>query len=303
MTLYSKKKAPSPCHCAMTDEVTAFAPAKLNLALHVTGQRDDGYHLLDSLVGFASVGDCIRVRRSRQTRISVSGPFGAQVPTDGRNLVAKAAALLDVCAEIHIEKNLPVASGIGGGSADAAAAIRALTTLFNIPVPGRDAILTLGADVPVCMLEDAARMQGIGDHLTPMGGLSGSLILVNPGDAVSTASVFAGLASKTNPGLGFPMPDTFENSWVDWLARQRNDLETPACAEAPIIAQVLDTLRDCDGCLLARMSGSGATCFALMTDDTARDRAAAYISRHNPDWWVAPCDFWAGLPDKCRIIS
>lgn len=270
----------------MTVEV--FAPAKINLTLHVTGQRDDGYHLLDSYVCFADVGDRIAVEKASENTLTVTGPFAKNVPTGPENLVLKAAALLGVTARVTLEKNLPAAAGIGGGSADAAAVIGALTELYNLPLPDRETVLKLGADVPVCLIGGQVRMRGIGDDLAIISSsrMSWPMVLVNPGVSVPTADVFKRLESKTNP----PMPDEIleetYNEFPDWLGHQRNDLEAPAIASAPVIEDVLDALRAETGCRIARMSGSGATCFAIFDQDDQATAAVQAIRAAHPDWWV-----------------
>lgn len=268
--------------------VEVFAPAKINLTLHVTGQRADGYHLLDSYVCFAGIGDRLTVEKADTTSLAVTGPFAKGVPTGPENLVCRAAALLGVTARISLEKNLPAAAGIGGGSADAAATLKALSKLYNIPLPERQNVLTLGADVPVCLMGGQVRMRGIGDDLMPINSvrMSWPAVLVNPGVSVSTPEVFRGLATKVNP----PMPDEIlediYNEFPDWLGHQRNDLEAPAIAIAPVIAQVLDALRAEPGCRIARMSGSGATCFAIFDEDEQAAAAVAAIQSAHPDWWA-----------------
>jgi 4-diphosphocytidyl-2-C-methyl-D-erythritol kinase len=259
-------------------KIEAFAPAKINLTLHVTGQREDGYHLLDSLVVFADVGDRLRVGLGPSC-LRVTGPMSEGVPSDGRNLVLKAAALMGVQADITLEKHLPAAAGIGGGSADAAAVLHALSRLTGRTVP--DAGLSLGADVPVCLAGRAAVMRGIGEVVDPVSVPIMSAVLVNPGVEVPTGAVFNALARKDNPPME---PMSSRSDLIPWLIRQRNDLEAPACAVQPVIQTVLEALRGCDGCLLARMSGSGATCFGLYSDPTAAKRAAEALRR--PGWWV-----------------
>lgn len=273
--------------------VEVFAPAKINLTLHVTGQREDGYHLLDSLVAFAYVGDRLTLTRSAQTTLSVTGPFAGSVPKGPDNLVYRAADLMGLTAAITLEKNLPVASGIGGGSADAAAALHGLAKLHNRSVPGTADLLTLGADVPACVLGGLLRMRGIGEQLDIIdtGLLSWPMLMVNPGIAVSTPDVFRALKSKSNPPMDDPfelgpLPHT-EDAFPDWLTRQRNDLEAPACEIAPEIGHVLAMLKAQGGCQLARMSGSGATCFALFGHEDAMHAAKSRIAAENPSWWVS----------------
>ncbi|MEH6644573.1 4-(cytidine 5'-diphospho)-2-C-methyl-D-erythritol kinase [Sulfitobacter sp.] len=258
----------------MTTE--AIAPAKINLSLHVTGQRADGYHLLDSLVIFSDIADRLWFEEGPQMRITVSGPFATGVPTDVRNLVWQAAELAGWTGHVRLEKNLPHGAGIGGGSSDAAAVLR----MFG----GAEAAATLGADVPVCLNMRPQRMRGIGDVLEPLPALPDlEIVLVNPNVAVPTGPVFSGLRSKQNAPMLDDLPD-FSNAeeFCDWLHAQRNDLEAPARAIAP---QVDDVLRALDGALISRMSGSGATCFGLFSTGAAED--AARIAKANPEWWVA----------------
>lgn len=270
-------------------KVETFAPAKINLTLHVTGRRADGYHLLDSLVVFADVGDWIGAAASADLTLAVEGPFADGTPTDDSNSVMKAASLIGATAALSLTKNIPVAAGLGGGSSDAAATLFALAELNGTPVP-RDQALTLGADVPVCMRATRTRMRGIGELLNPAPHIPKLFaVLANPGVALETAAVFGALAQSDNT----PMPEEiadFETveSVADWLSGQRNDLEPPAIALQPVIGDVLAALRDSEGCLFARMSGSGATCFGLYPDRDAASRAASAISAAQPGWWVVP---------------
>lgn len=266
-----------------------FAPAKINLTLHVTGQRDDGYHLLDSLVVFAGVGDTVSAAAAEYLCLSVTGQHAAGVPTDMSNLVLKAAALFSGRpASLTLDKNLPTASGIGGGSADAAAALRVLADLYNCDMPPASAILTLGADVPVCLAGKPARMTGIGESLTPVALLPDFwLVLVNPGLAVSTPTIFRALRSRCNPPMPAVLP-RFDGlrDFVDWLAGQRNDLQPAAETVQPAITDVLRVIAATDGCLLTRMSGSGATCFGVFGDAASAANAAAQIAAIRPAWWT-----------------
>ena len=264
----------------------AHAPAKINLTLHVTGRRNDGYHLLDSLVVFADIGDQLHIETAADTSLSVTGPMAVGVPTDDANLVIKATHLIGIDAEIHLEKHLPNAAGIGGGSADAGAVLRVLSKLTGTPVPQNG--LPLGADVPVCLLSCTARMQGIGDIVAPLKDIPPlDAVLVNPGFNVPTGPIFQNLKTPNNTF----MPDTIPTGldapkFAQWLATQRNDLEPSAIAVQPAIATTLKTLRATHACLLARMSGSGATCFGLYTDSKTAASAALKIQNQNPDWWV-----------------
>ncbi|MBP0483767.1 4-(cytidine 5'-diphospho)-2-C-methyl-D-erythritol kinase [Sagittula salina] len=267
----------------------AFAPAKVNLALHVTGQRADGYHLLDSLVVFADVGDRVRVTEARAMALTVTGPRAAGVPADARNLCWKASEWFGESVSIVLEKHLPAAAGIGGGSSDAAATLRAVADLRGRPVPS-EGLERLGADVPVCMVGHAARMAGIGDVVHPLPPLALHAVLVNPGVDVSTPAVFKALTQKTNPPMAeMPAAAGGAGGFVDWLAAQRNDLQVPAVALQPVIGHVLAALEASPGARLVRMSGSGATCFALYDDSAEAEAAADGLRALHADWWVEPC--------------
>lgn len=271
--------------------IEVFAPAKVNLTLHITGQRADGYHLLDSLVAFADVGDRVLAEPADALSLEVNGPEAGAVPLSDDNSVLQAARLAvpGHGATLRLTKELPVASGIGGGSADAAAAFRAMLKLTGDtrPLHGSD-VEALGADVPVCLHARSARMRGIGEQLDFVDLPQLPAVLVNPRVEVSTPEVFRRIERKDNP----PMPDIptthSAEELVGWLKDQRNDMEPAAIALVPLIANCLAALTK-TGCLLARMSGSGATCFGLYRDaDEAREAAAA-LRAAQPDWWVKPC--------------
>ncbi len=267
--------------------IEAFAPAKINLTLHVTGQRADGYHELDSLVMLTDVGDRLEVRHAPVTRLSVVGPMAEGVPTDSGNLVVQAADRLGVSAQITLHKSLPAMAGIGGGSSDGAAAIRALCKLHGLPRPNRDELLSLGADVPVCMEPNLVRMRGIGEKIERLDASPDwPMILVNPRVSVSTPHVFAAMKARGNPLMPNEFPDwqNFEAA-LKWLGAQRNDMQEAAIQLQPVIGQVLAQLSQTEGCALARMSGSGATCFAIYETAAARDLALDELHRQHPDWW------------------
>lgn len=280
----------------MPDATSEHAPAKVNLALHVTGRRDDGYHLLDTLVVFTGTGDRIRAAAADSDGFTITGPFAADIPADGTNLVLKARDLLHGIAgarahpvRIELEKALPAASGIGGGSSDAAATLRALARLWGLSLSADDLAalaLPLGADLPMCLAARTLRAQGIGERLTPVEGLPGlDIVLVNPGVAVATPAMFAALANRANPPLdALPARPDF-STLLEWLAAARNDLEAPAVATVPEIASCLAALRH-GGAALARMSGSGATCFGLYPTRQDAARAAAAIAAGQPLWYV-----------------
>ena len=268
---------------------TERAPAKINLTLHVTGQRPDGYHLLDSLVVFTAQGDMLTAGPSQGLSLGVTGPEAAALKAGPENLVWRAAHLMgapDVALVLH--KHLPLASGIGGGSADAAACLRLLSRLTGRPVPARPLVLGLGADVPVCLTSQPCRMQGVGEVVTPLPDFPDFwLVLVNPRVEVSTAQVFGALAQRENPRMPESLPRWPDTAALfDWLAGQRNDLQAPACALVPEIRQVLQALARSDGCAIARMSGSGATCFGLYARRSDAEAAAAALAAAQPGWWV-----------------
>ena len=278
--------------------LTATAPAKVNLTLHVTGQRDDGYHLLDSLVVFVDVGDQLTVQPAPDIRLTVGGPFAVGVPADDRNLVLKAARLLadlrgvDRGAALHLDKHLPHAAGLGGGSSDAAQTLRMLAAYWEVPPLPADhpAVVALGADVPVCLSGTAPlHMQGIGDQVWAAPALPDcALVLVNPKVDTPTPEVFKALTQKDNPAMDAIPAAADLDAFAGWLNRQRNDLLTPARQIAPQIDRVLDRLRLLPAVKAVGLSGSGATCWALVTDMAAARQAARAVQVAEMGWWVAP---------------
>lgn len=268
---------------SLVADAKAFAPAKVNLALHVTGKRDDGFHLLDSLVVFAGVGDWLQVSPADDLRLVVTGPRAAGVPVDQRNLVWRAAEFLSAVhgAEITLEKHLPHAAGIGGGSADAACALRLLSDMWGVDVP--PGVATLGADVPVCLHGRPVRMSGIGEVLDDVPPLPPMwTVLVNAGEDVPTGAVFGAMENVHNAAMPALIWDDFDG-FIAWLAGTRNDMEAAAKTVSPVIAEVMAALDGAHGCALARMSGSGGTCFGLFAQE-ADARAAV---RAMPDGWWA----------------
>lgn len=271
---------------------TALARAKINLCLHVTGQRADGYHLLDSLVAFADLGDRITCTPANRLSLTITGPQGAGLSPGEDNLVLRAARAMGARgAAITLDKHLPVSSGIGGGSADAAATLQALSRLLCAPLPDPATVLALGADVPVCLHGVPCRMQGVGEVISPLPHPlpPAHLVLANPGVAVSTPAIFRALGRKDNPPLPATLP-RFDSAaaLAAFLADQRNDLEAPAMALEPVIGDTRQALAAQVGCLFARMSGSGATCFGLFADATTAHAAAAALQAAHPGWWVKP---------------
>ena len=263
------------------------APAKINLALHVTGRRADGYHLLDSLVVFTVLGDRVTVAPGPLS-LTVTGPFAAGIPGGDDNLCLRAARMVGARAAITLDKHLPPASGIGGGTADAAAVLRALGRTPDRPE-------ALGADLPACLASRPLRMQGVGEVLTRLALPTLHLALVNPGVEVPTPAVFAGLDRRDNPGMPDlpPVPDA--SALLDWLRSTRNDLQPAALSIAPVIGDCLAAL-DAQGAQLSRMSGSGATCFGIFPDAAHAEAAARAVAAAHPGWWVRATTTIAGLP-------
>lgn len=273
--------------------LTEIAFAKINLALHVRARRADGYHEIESLFAFAGHGDVLtaEARSDGTVSLAIDGPFAAGLQAGPGNLVLRAVDALkrrhDVTsgANIRLTKNLPIASGIGGGSADAAAALRLLSRLWRLDV-SIDKFLpiaaALGSDVPACLVSRTLMGTGRGEalDLRTIDGLAGMpLLLVNPRKGLSTASVFANWDRQDRGPL-------VATTLTGIITEGRNDLQAPAIALLPEIADVLIALKQIDGLHLARMSGSGATCFALVQDEAALDRAACALAQARPDWWI-----------------
>lgn len=266
-----------------------FARAKVNLCLHVTGQREDGMHLLDSIVVFPEVGDELQAVPDETLSLEIYGPFGNDLDAGEDNLIIRAAKMLsDKGAKLRLRKNLPVAAGIGGGSADAAASIRLLSDIWNEEIPSIEDLSALGADVPVCLAQVPTRMSGIGEKLTPLPALPRFwIVLVNTGQGVETGSVFKAMKTRNNARLS-DIPESFQSSEVlfDFLRTQRNDMQTSAIEICPEIADCLRAIEATEECALARMSGSGGTCFGLYATKEDALAAASEIGTNYPDWWV-----------------
>jgi 4-diphosphocytidyl-2-C-methyl-D-erythritol kinase len=284
----------------VTEPVVEAAPAKLNLALHVTGRRDDGYHSLEMLVAFADICDELEAAPAKKDSLSISGPFAAALGNSESNLVLRALqafrsrwpGALPAGLALRLRKNLPVAAGLGGGSADAAAALRlfaaigegefAFADLLELAVP-------LGADVPMCLYSRPAEVRGLGEIVQPLKHFPAChVVLVNPLVPVVTADVFRRLQRRDNPGLP-PLHDPLVRpaQLALWLGETRNDLEEPALALVPAIGAIRDRLAAIDGCILARMSGSGATVFGLFGSSARAHQAAHDLRTQYPDFWVA----------------
>lgn len=293
------------------------APAKINLFLHVTGKRADGYHLLESLVCFSAVGDVLtgELREDGLVTLTITGPMAADLSLDNinDNLVVRAAHMLQtetgttLGADLILDKRLPIASGIGGGSADAAAAIRLLSDMWKLDLDQNTLsriALSLGADVPVCLHGKTCLMSGIGDELTDLADLPAiPILLINPRKAVSTPEIFKAREDEdfSQSGL-WNLDQEFSSgaALADALSECGNDLTLPATGILPEICDVLNALAREEGCLLARMSGSGATCFGIYDTSEQAERAANAIAQAYPDWWISPTEI---LCQQARTLS
>lgn len=284
----------------MVEPLVQLAPAKVNLALHVTRRREDGYHDLESLVVFADVADELQAKPADLDSLVVSGPFAPSLGVGESNLVSRAVAAfrarwpdaVRTGLALHLVKNLPVAAGIGGGSADAAAALRLMTTMSNRPIAIAelaDMAASLGADVPACLVSTPLVARGVGEVLAPLPEFPAChVVLVNPMVPLATAEVFRRLRAHDNyPLPELPAPLTRPAQLGIWLAETRNDLQPPAVKLVPIIGDIVAQLAETQGCMLARMSGSGATVFGLFGSSGQAHQAAQVMRAAHPDHWVA----------------
>jgi len=284
----------------MGGAIVESAPAKINLALHVTGRRADGYHELESLVVFAEVADELEATPAKSDTLRVTGPFAAAIGSGDANLVTRAMAAfrarwpghVPTGLAIELRKNLPVAAGLGGGSADAAAALRLMAALGEAEIPLAALVelaLTLGADVPACVVSRPAEIRGVGEIITPLRSFPACyLVLVNPLVPVITADVFRRLESRDNPPLpALPQPLTRPAQLGIWLAETRNDLEPPAISLLGVIGELIARMAGIEGCMLARMSGSGGTVFGLFGSVGQAHQAAHDLRARWPGYWVA----------------
>ena len=296
-----------------TKTLTVFAPAKINLYLHVTGRLDNGYHTLDSLIAFADIGDQLEISASPDFRLEIDGPFARSfAPKEldsspsSSNLVTQAAWSLARASQkvpnVHarLTKNLPLGSGLGGGSSDAAAVIWALLEWWDLPkdmryLPGLMA--RLGADVPVCLHCKSARVRGIGDILDPVPHIPETpIVLIYPGKPCPTKDVFRRFTGAHKESI--PLPAQFEDidALAAFLENTQNDLLPAARDIVPAIDNALKALETQSGCRIARLSGSGSSCFGLFADDTHARKAADVLADENPDWWVRAG--WLGRPER-----
>lgn len=277
--------------------LTRFARPKVNLFLHVIGKRDDGYHLLESLVCFPkSGGDKLWIEPAADLRLTSSGPYSENMGASTDNLVVKAAKLLQQefgvskGAHIHLQKNLPAASGIGGGSSDAATTMHLLNEFWQLGA-SLDTLAQLGAglgaDIPVCLQAEAAMMEGVGEKVTPVGNLPALFILlINPGMSVATPTVFKALNRMGESRNAFDYNALSSGEFIENLRSSKNDLEAGAIGLVPEIENALQALRGCAQAELVRMSGSGATCFALFKTEAAANAACKKINKEHPKWWT-----------------
>jgi len=284
----------------LAETVSEAASAKLNLALHVTGRRADGYHSLEMLVAFADLADELEAAPAARDTLTITGPFAAALGNSESNLVLKALAAfrarwpgaLPAGLSLRLHKNLPVAAGLGGGSADAAAALRLFVRMGQGSFPFAELLAiatTLGADVPMCLYSLPAEVRGLGEIVLPLKQFPAAhVVLVNPLVPVVTADVFRRLARRDNPGLPPRVDPLARPAQLGlWLGETRNDLEPPAIALVPAIADIKRHLAAIDGCILARMSGSGGTVFGLFGSSAQAHQAAHDLRMLWPDYWVA----------------
>ena len=265
--------------------------AKINLALHVTGMQADGYHVLDSIVVFTDVFDRLIIKYAVENKLTVTGEFSKLINVKKNSILQVLKLFENELTDrfsITLEKNLPIGAGLGGGSADAAALIRFITNNCSKKMPSSEAISKIGADIPACVLSVASRVRGIGEVVRPINirGIDLWIVLVNPGIFVSTSSIFEELAEKYNEPLEPFIEVSSTDQLLDYLKRQRNDLQTVAVNKWPEINQVLDTIKETQDVLLSRMSGSGSTCFGLYRTQEIAERAVSYISKKSNKWWI-----------------
>lgn len=284
--------------------ITIFAPAKINLYLHITGKLDDGYHTLDSLVNFTDIGDEILIEPADHFDFTINGPFAVEFPIDARqstdsstNLIVKAVFALAKKIErlpdfkITLTKNLPLASGIGGGSSNAAAALWGMIKWWDLNETNmpwlQDIFLQLGADVPICYYCQPAIMRGIGENLTPAPQLPPChIVLINPRKLCSTQTIFQSLTPPYSEQTIVPPKFSTLSAFIEFLKLQKNDMQDAACHHIAEIHEILKSLENQDQCLLSRMSGSGATCFGLFPDENTAAQAMQSLQKEYPKFWI-----------------
>ena len=269
------------------------ASAKVNLCLQIVGQKSNGFHLLDSIVGFTEFGDHLSFKKSDELELTIKGTFSDQIPVDNSNLILKAAELLRTInnikagAHITLTKNLPPSAGLGGGSSDAAATIRGLSRLWGTDLPEIDDLMKIGSDLPVCINQKTQHMKGFGEVLEEINTFPNlPILLVNPLKKVSTQTVFRMLKNKKNPPLSkYEKLFQAKKDWINWLLLQRNDLMEPAVKVEPVISEVLRLISKQISVEKVSMSGSGATCFGIFENKHDCDLAMKRVRLERPDWW------------------
>ncbi|HAX91012.1 MAG TPA: 4-(cytidine 5'-diphospho)-2-C-methyl-D-erythritol kinase [Rhodospirillaceae bacterium] len=289
-----------------------LAPAKINLYLHVTGRRVDGYHFLDSLVAFTNVGDRLRLTPAPAFDFVIEGPMAAVLAGQDseNNLAVRAARMLAKALDkplnvrLTLTKNLPIASGIGGGSTDAAAALRLLAAYWKLPPTApllHEIAALLGQDVPCCIAAESCYFEGIGDVTSPAPTLPLThIVLVNPNKGLSTPSVFKARGGAFTPPAPFHVAPETVQDLATLLAARTNSLTEAAIGLCPDIQKVLTAIVGTQECLLSRMSGSGATCFGIYADRSSAKQAAATLYKEHPSWWVVPA-FWPATMEKLAV--
>jgi 4-diphosphocytidyl-2-C-methyl-D-erythritol kinase len=266
----------------------------VNLALHITGKLGNGYHILDSLIGFPNYGDILTFEKASEITLKISGPFANDLKAssfkNNENIIVKAARLMcktDQGVKINLLKNLPVSSGIGGGSTDAAVTLQAISEIWNIPLPGIQDLISLGADIPVCLSQDFQRMEGVGEKLTALSKPSKIwIVLVNSGLKISTKAIFDQLEQTDNKPLDELTKFETQDSFFNYLSSQRNDLEIVVTKLFPQVGNTLEILRKTKGNKLVRMSGSGSTCFGLYLSEREAILAVSFLKTKVSDYWI-----------------
>lgn len=278
---------------------TITAPIKINFFLHIIGRRDDGYHNLQSLVSFANYGDIITIKPASTFSFTITGDFQSELPKNNAdNLILKAAHKISLALgknlniAITLDKKIPIGAGLGGGSADAAATIKALLGFWDATLPQgtlNDILLSLGADVPVCYQEITSYMEGIGDIITPLPSSPKiPALLIYPNEFCSTPDVFNSYMKPFTAPLELPQDLSDTEKFIMFIQGQRNDLTSAACRKTPAIRDILGAIQAQSGCQVARMSGSGSACFGLFDTEENSKKAATTIQKERPNWWVRP---------------
>ena len=272
-----------------TTKVAALSRAKVNLYLQVLGKRSDGYHFLDSLVAFPRIGDNIFIELAEEISLKIVGKFAGELSARD-NLILEAAKLLyraGLGASITLNKELPISSGLGGGSSNAAVVLKILSELWGRPMPNLDDLVSIGADVPVCLNWDLQRMSGVGEKLEKVDQPPLMwIVLVNRGEKISTRSVFEGVQSFSDKNSGLLPVFKTEELFLEYLLTRENDLEAPVLERFPQIQNLLNAIKKTYGCSMSRMSGSGATCFGIFLKKYDAYQASKKLTESFPNAWI-----------------